>query len=588
MSRSALARSVAILSEASDSDAESVAEVDFAFSLRVCDVEIVGGSPRYVPSSDEELIEVGGRWDRRAKRWAGDADTIVIIRVPRGSDQEVAARWLAEWMKRYNLGPRDGEPHWLDGNWYDGKSQRTDFRRVWTLMLEGGRRGGKSFAAVFALVLFCALVPGALAWAVSPTQDETDELEQAIRGFLPASWYKFRGGGAGKPLQFQFANGSRILCLSGHKPRALKRGRVDIALYNEAQNMHGAGWRQLRGAAADRGGLVICACNPPDSEIGRWIEDLHERGRARKIKVEVFAMTAKTNPFVEVQSLHDMADENDELTYQREVLGIFVPIGDTVMHAWSDKETVREVPATFVDVTAEVTRAKLGREFGYVVGMDFQQTPHMAAVVFKFFRDPDAPSDEPMMWAIDEVIVDDADEEDLIDALEALPRWTQAGRVDGDGYRGWALPEDRGAPSHCAVVMDASAAWQDGAHTQKRTSELVLRRRDWKWLYTPWADAAKNPNVTERCKVANARLKAQNGKRRLFSSPINVKANRAMRSWENKGGYGPNKRSQWAHACDAFTYPVFRFYGKPKPKKSEGSGYTGVRRFTRKGDFAGV
>jgi hypothetical protein len=52
-----------------------------------------------------------------------------------------------------------------------------------------------------------------------PTQEETDELEQALRSMLPRRWYTDRGGGAGKSLQFRLANGSRLMCLSGHKPR---------------------------------------------------------------------------------------------------------------------------------------------------------------------------------------------------------------------------------------------------------------------------------------------------------------------------------------------------------------------------------
>lgn len=575
MSRSALAQSVAILSE--DDDAESSSTVDLAVSLRVCTVErTVAGDPRYVLSTDEELIEVGGRWDRRGKRWSdAPSETLKVIRVPRGSDQEVAARWLAEWLRRYAQGPRGD--HWDAPTWGDERARGVvrDFRRVWTLLLEGGRRGGKSYLACVALVMFAVMEPKAITWAVSPTQDETDELEQAVRALLPRGWYTFRGGGAGKPLQFRFANGSRILCLSGHKPRALKRGRVDLAVYNEAQNMYGAGWRQLRGAVADRGGLVICTCNPPDSEIGRWIEDVHERAIAGKIKAQVFKMTASTNPFVEVRALEDMADETDELTYRREVLGEFVPIGDTAMHAWSDTETVRDVPAGFVDVTAEVTRRTLGRAFGAVIGMDFQATPHMAAAVLRWYRDPADVDAEPIAWIVDEVVVADADENELLDQLEAK------------GYRGWTLDDDLPQrPEVCAVVYDASGAWQDGAHSKGKTSEMALRARRWTWLYKPQKDSDRNPEIVERVKIANARLKSQSGRRRLFSARANLHVNRAMRSWENRGGV-PFRRSAFAHVCDAVTYPIFRFCGRPKIK-GDGGGYEGKRRFGRKEEMAAV
>ncbi len=568
MSRSALARSVAILLEAERD--ESAAIVEMAISLRVCDVDISGTEPRYRPETDEELIEVGGRWNRRSKRWSDDATAVLPIRIPRGSEQEVAARWCAEWLRRSGMGRRG--PHW------------DDFRRVWTLLLEGGRAGGKSYLAIVVLVVFSVMVPGALVWAVSPTQEETDELEQAIVGLVPRRWYKARGAGAGKVLQFKFANGSRILCLSGHKPRSLKRGKVDLVLYNEGQNMSRAGWVQLRGAVARTGGLVIIAANPPDAEIGRWIEEVHERGRAGKIKAEVFKMTAASQPFVEAKSLQDMQDENDEPTFRREVLGEFVPIGDIVFHAWSDSESVLDVPGHWVDVTQEVTKRHFGRPFDYVIGMDFQKTPHMVAAPMKLFRDPADEIDPKAIDAnviaviVDEVIVEDADEHDLVDALEGRRLEVMEGRVElrppvtpggpmvivrvaGEGYD----------PDRCVVVMDASGFGQDGAHSGQgrggkasgRTSEVWLRQDGWRWLYTPSKYSRANPIITERCKVANSRFKAANQRRRAFVLRVCAQIPRALRSWEIRNG-APYKLSPFAHICDAVTYPMYRFWERDR------------------------
>jgi hypothetical protein len=553
--RSALQQSVAILLEHDEESESSRRFVDLAISLRLCEVDPKTRAWR--TETDEELIEVGGRWDRRLKKWIGEAKRIRVIRVHRG--QEESARWLAEWFRRRAAGPRG--PQW------------EDFRRVWSLMLLGGRRGGKTHLACVALCMFVVMTPTSRVWAISPTQEETDELEAAVRMMLPRRYYRFRGGGAGKPLQFRLPHGGRLFCLSGNKPRSLKRGRVDFCLYNEAQNMYRAGWIQLRGAIADRGGLVVMACNPPDAEIGRWIETVHEQARAKTNLVQLYELSAKRNPFVEYQALADMeADVNDELTFRREVLGEFVPIGDVVFHGWSDAESVREVPAHYIDVTPEFTEEHLGRRFGYVVGMDFQRVPHMVAVVAKAFINPADPDRSPFWWLVDEVVLEDSDELQLVDALERLPRWKHgAPRSDGDTYRSLILPGDSlDAPPHCAVVMDASGFWQDGAHARARTSEKWLRSRRWEWLFYPQppvdgVDVLKNPDIVERCRAANARLKAANGTRRMFSLPHLTHTNRAMRSWENRNG-APYRRSPFAHVCDAVTYPVYRFFGKPKAK----------------------
>jgi hypothetical protein len=256
---SAIKQSVATLLEAEGDDNRR--HVDMAVSLRLCDVDSHdNGRARWRTDTDEDLIEVGGRWDRRQKRWSGAARRVRVVRVHRG--QEDAARWLAEWFARAAIGPKG--KHWETPMKH---APSVTFRRVWSLLLLGGRRGGKSHLACVALVMLAVMTPRARVWAISPTQDETDELEQAIKSLMPRRWYKYRGGGAGKPLQFRLANGARIMCLSGHKPRSLKRGRVDFALYNEAQNMYRAGWIQLRGAIVDTGGLVVLAANPPDATV---------------------------------------------------------------------------------------------------------------------------------------------------------------------------------------------------------------------------------------------------------------------------------------------------------------------------------
>jgi len=583
----ALAQAVAILLEREQQD--STSRVDLCISLRVCDVDASGPRPRYVPETDEQLIEVGGVWNKRSKRWEpGESETLMVIRIPRGSEQEPAARYVAEWLRRIAIGPKG--PHW------------EDFHRVWTLLLEGGRRGGKSHLSVVTLVTYAVMIPNALVWAVSPTNDETDELEGAIRSLLPGDWYTFRGGGGNRASQFKLPNGSRILLISGHKPRALKRGKVDLVLYNEGQNMSRAGWIQLRGAVADSGGMVIVACNPPDSEIGRWIEELHENARAGKIRAVAFHMTAQTNPFVQAESLEDMSDEVDDLTYRREVKGEFVPIGDTVMHAWSDSASVLDdVPAHWIDVTARETKRELGRAAGYATGMDFQQTPHMPAAVERFYTDPKSEDpDEVIGVVVDEVVCDDANEDELIDALEAMPRYQGSGlpRVEGDCYHGQDRERitDPGsyAPKHCAVVMDASAWWQDGEHHKGRTSDRKLRARGWIHLYRPQKDSDRNPEIVERVKVSNARLKSADkrdsagkitkpGRRRFFVLKHCTRTIKAMRSWENKNGI-PNRRSDFAHICDAVTYVIFRFFGKPATKRGHG-GYDGVGGFDRAGMF---
>jgi hypothetical protein len=50
---------------------------------------------------------------------------------------------------------------------------------------------------------------------------------------------------------------------------------------------------------------LVLAANLPDAEIGRWIEDLHERARARKNLAELFGLSASNNPFVQFSATCD-------------------------------------------------------------------------------------------------------------------------------------------------------------------------------------------------------------------------------------------------------------------------------------------
>lgn len=537
--------------------------------VRVEDGEAVDGDKRWKPGGDEELIRLGGCWDTSKKRWAGAAKTGRIIRVHRG--QEAAARWLAQWFR--------GK---LTGRW-------GTFRKVYSALFNGGRRSGKSHLAVVALLLYAVAFPGATTWGISPTQEETDELVEALRSMVPVEWYRWRGAGAGKVSSATLHNGARIMFLSGHKARTLKRGRADLVLYNEAQNQTEKGFVQLCGAVADRGGLVIGACNPPDEPIGRWVERLYNKAVAHEADTAVFDFRPSANPWIHFPALKSIGKIVDEKTYAREVEGQFTPIGDVVFFAWTDHNWV-DPGADLIDVTAKVTRERLGRAFGYVVGMDFQKSPHMAARVFKFFVDPADPEQVVMPWLVDEVTPEDADEDDLLDALEARGRWTPQGRLDDDGYRGWTEDADSPAsPVHCAVVMDASAWWQDGEHSKGKSSDKKLRARRWTFLYRPQVDEKnvekkRNPDVVERVKLGNGMLKAHAGRRRFFVARHCSTSADELRRYENRNGI-PYSRSPFSHGCDAATYVLFRFWGLPKAPKKRAPTYDRVRTSTRVDDL---
>ena len=511
----------------------------------------------------ERLITLGGVWDKRERRYVGNAsqgEKVVQVQPA----QLEAAQWLCEWFCRYaEYQERKAEnPAEADEAW-------RGFGRVFSALFYGGRRAGKSHLACVALVMYAIMVPGSLCWAVSPREKETEELREAFTRLLPTLWYRY----VKEDLTFTLVNRSRITLRSGYKSDNLKAGGLGMALYNEGQKMDEKGYVQLRGAVSDSGALTLIAANPPERPIGRWIEDFVAEVRASKRRsARSFFFDWRKNPFIERASLDAIADETDEKTFAREILGEFVPIGDVVFHAWSDRASILEVPEGFREITRSFSKRMLGRAFDNVVGCDFDKVPHLAGAVFKIYEKPaelddiaelaEIPSGVPLYWVVDEAIVELSDEDGLIDALEDLG-------LD---------------PRSTGVICDASGLTAQDTHRTGRTSGEWFRARGWRYLFFPDPERKRNPNIIERCKTGNALLKSHAGKRRLFSLPRNEHINRAMKLWELKKMM-PYGNSNWSHACDAVTYPCWRFEGRRQKRVK--AAYKSLKRFSRRRLFKG-
>jgi hypothetical protein len=548
--------------------------IDLCVKIAIADVERDDrGEQRWKEGTDRVLLKVGGLWDRKKKRWSRrPARKVLTLRFHEG--QEPAVRFFVDWMKRF-----------ASGDW-------SGIERVWSALLIGGRRSGKTHVCCAFLIVFAVLSMAKprepIIWAISPTLETGDELDQNLGSLMPRHWYVRHQAKTGRPTTYTIAGRSRILLRSAVKPQRLKAGRVDLTLINEAQEQSQLAYTKLRAAVADCGGLVLMAANPPDTAAGRWVEKHYYSTKAKEIDSTVFEMDPRKNPWINYAALASMAKETDEKTFQRDVLGLFPPIGDAVFHAWDERENWRDPTPDLVDVTAEVSRRELSHTAGDLIGQDFQKMPAMVGIVHRVFRDANGVE---FLWVVDEAVVDEADENDLIDALESMPRW-RLGDPSPDKrdpnrptYRGWKEPADqRDKPSHSACVIDASGFFQDGEHKVNRTSSEWLRARDWKFLFPPQKDSDRNPPIVERMRTGNMLLKSAEGVRRLFVARHCVRTAEAMRNYENKNGT-PNRRSQYAHIVDAVTYVAYRLYGRPKVK-SKVPLYQGAGQFDR-GDLYG-
>lgn len=491
-------------------------------------------------------FRVGGKYDTLEHRFVGPAETCAVIEADPGQIETFEA-WFC-WFRAYVTG------EWAD--WHARYGARP--YSFWTV---GGRRKGKTWVGVACVALFAVALAGSFPWIVSAVEDdflENEEIPRYWRRMVPADWYEWDE----REMAIILVNGSRIELRSAHDPAKLKTGEASYAFLNEAQKKPQNGYDNLKGAIADSGSIVFVAANPPRLAVGYWTQDIVEKLRRGEVDGYLKEFH-ELNPHVHEAALDSMAKEMSARDYAIEREGRFMARTDIVLHAFEtgSKGNVQPIP-NLGEITDEFLRRKIGRPkldrpdhripWLAVVGADFQLAPHMAAVVKRYYMDSEDPADA-LSWTVDEVIVEQGDEDDLVDGLEAL------------GLNG----------ATTAVIADASGDWQQADRKRGkltgRGSFDMFRARGWNNLYKPGAHSERNPLILERVAVGNARLRSHDARQHAFVAPHCVLTAEALQKWPNgKEGF-PSRYSQYAHIGDAWTYPEFRLWPR-QFKRREGGG----------------
>jgi hypothetical protein len=146
-------------------------------------------------------------------------------------------------------------------------------------------------------------------------------------------------------------------------------------------------------------------------------------------------------------------------------------------------------------------------------------------------------------WVVCEAVVEDADENDLVNALEEFE-----------------CLEGIKKPGAACAICDVSSDWQGADRASRNTSWDTLRRRGWRHLFRPDRVQKCNPPILERVKVANALLRSQDSTARLGVHPRRGAVAEAFREYPNTRYGTPPRRSKFAHVVDAATYPLFRLF----------------------------
>ena len=520
-------------------------------------VEVARQSARYVDlqfdwvddATGELIARFGGRYDRVERDYVGDAPVSRVIRLHAG--QLVPAREFDRW-----IGVHLGVSVLAEGE-----------KRLFAWLLSGGRRGGKTFFLMCCAIAYAVTVPGAIVWIAVPSDSYYQEPIDYLESLMPESWYSGRGW---PWWQYDLPNGSRICLRSAFKAQKQKKGRVDFVAINEAQQVPESSMAALAGGTVDNGGLTMSAANPPHvGDKGEWVADMAAEargvGRGERPHERHDFFDPLLNPNIDHEALMALAYRMSKHEFDVQVRGMFLLPPDAVLHAWDRGNDGNEQPRPdFGDVTTEFTRKHEGRSFDHIVGVDVQNYPWIAAVIFKVFRNPAAPNDldRAFLWAIGEVYVEQGDEVDTARQLQAL-------NLSGE---------------RTLIVCDASGDWQQQKRDENRQrpqykgkgSHDMFRGEGFRYVVGPDRDMAGNPDVFDRCRGANARVANAAGERFVFADPEKCpKTVKSIRGWRTVNGK-PSRHSKHAHGGDGFTYVIWRFF--PRRKRSEKVEVTSIKR----------
>lgn len=526
-----------------------------------------------VQLGDDTVLCVGGRWDRRIRAYdpsntydgveVGDpsaAETAIVVRPHPG--QVDAFLWFVKWLavhaRRRNDPPRFDEEALarLD-------ARQIDAAEVFSALLAGGRRGGKTWEAALFCAIYAVLFPGAIIWVINPNDQKHDEVREYFALLFCRDWIERETRADG----WELINGSAVMLKSaytGADPDAIKEGKAHLVWMNEGQKMDERVYVVARGAIVDHSGLVLVCANPPvQAKDQQWVSNYAADAQMRRRAAAYFFLDPRKNDKVNRLALLSLKHELDTRTYRIEVLGEFLPPAGTVAYNWirtaDGNERKRPGPADpWIDVTERFLREEdLGDGYSDIVGMDFQVHPHMGGPVYRLFMpagDKAPTRKNVVMWGVGEIVVE-GDELEWCEEAKDLGFKGRTTLIIADGTGEYQHsrrssvdsppPEWRGKGSFDILKMG-------GFHNVIRPDPRIRRN---------------NPDVRDRVRAMTSQIESHSKRRRLFLDPdLCPKCCESIRAWPTVHGK-PSRTHEAAHLGDGISYPIVRLF--PRKLRSE-------------------
>jgi hypothetical protein len=487
--------------------------------------------------TDELIARWGGRWDRRAKRYVGDAPKARVVRV--FGEQKAAVRAFDRWLAELTSGERDDED-WLG-----------------EIVMAGGQRSGKTALLITKAIGLAVAVPDAIVWIVTPSEGFYSEPIAYLEQLMPRDWYVSLGW---PHWCYTLPNGSTIVMRTAHRAGRLKQGKATAVFINEAQQVSEEGYATLLGRVFDDGGIVVSAANPPDvGDKGTWLTDYASAcKRGGRDHAAFYHFHPEKNPHVDQRRILAAKSRMDPRTYAIQIGGEFRGLPDQVLYTWDPTFNERSVPQ-LGDITGQLTRRSVGRPYKRVIGVDVQMYPWIVGVEFRFFANADDPGNHEaaISWICGEYFIDQGDE--LVAGAMMVKQLAKQGVK----------------PEETLIVIDASCFHQQAIRDEdKQRPEFKTKGSAHMFMslgfrvVEPDKHYKRNPDVRDRCRSAASRICTEDEQRLVFADPeLAPRTCESTPKWRyNKSTGMPSRSSKHAHGGDALTYVLWRFF--PRRRKA--------------------
>jgi hypothetical protein len=363
-----------------------------------------------------------------------------------------------------------------------------------------GRRWGKSWLALWWLVVMAHSAPNRICYYIAPTYRQAKRIAWPIlHQQLPP---EARRRTSYLELTIELPNGSIIQLHGADNPDTLRGVGLDFVVLDEYTFMHPDTWPMVvRPMLCDRRGAALFISTP--SGLNHYYE--HYMAAKAKSDWATFRFRTEDGGYVDSNELAALRAEMDRKRYAQEFDASFESLGTRVYHAF-DRE-------------ANVCALELLPDAQILVGMDFNINP-MAAVI--------AQRAGGQCQVIDEIVLLNSNTQEMMNEINRrYPR--RSGVVHPD-------------PSGVARKTSAPVG---------KTDFHIIKECGW-----PVYETKPYP-IIDRINTVNARLCNAQGQRRLFISPRCTHLIRALDGLTYKEGTKiPDKSSGLDHICDALGYLI--------------------------------